>query len=640
MPPKRSSKRLLGEEPSAEKVTKRARKPNANTLDAFSTKQVPVRKQNTGKRKGTKLRKLPKDDLPPEKLPATPIAISSTSGGLPGGPPAPSSPIQLTPVLARKRANAPPPSSPFDPNNEGKIPHNVTLMITPIIDGSRKSDAGICTHLNINDIFRDDLETLNAYVYKKYVKQWEDIRKLTPGEKPRWSHWNVTIGNPKGQYHTLRVDDAESWKNVEITLRQIEKDGGPSKKYAHKIEIDSIYTSFDRLITPPPQQTTVSRGKSKARPDTVRRTNLEATPEYASGGDEDEDEDDDGDSNDLDLPPVYGRGRSSATTRQLKEKRSRDASLPKQQYHREQLFARTRCTRDGCSNGERGGTGNCFVLKQRNSHHKLSQGELDEWSELIGVDDITLNIPPPDWIISYIAGTNECTNKRRSRKKEEKTIAVEDMKEETPAPPLTAPQPPALMQYPYPPQPLPPPGYYAPQPQYYAPPPVFQYRRPPPTYGEYYDAEYNHYVAPPRPRHPNPPRPQPPSSPIREPYDEELTGFSQYILGQEEEDDDRTHIQHGLDILQRKRIKVEDLIHTQWIMNVLHNEGVRIDICSQMQRAAKEFKALWKQRRDAAQGLAQMGQAQYQGGGSTASSYRQEFMRVGEDKTAGFFDNY
>jgi hypothetical protein len=35
-----------------------------------------------------------------------------------------------------------------------------------------------------------------------------------------------------------------------------------------------------------------------------------------------------------------------------------------------------------------------------------------------------------------------------------------------------------------------------------------------------------------------------------------------------------------------------------------------------------------------------MGQAQYQGGRSTALFFRQEFRRDGEDRLAGFFDNY
>ena len=185
MPPKRSSKRLLGEESSAEKVTKRARKPNANTLDAFSAKQAPVRRKTTGKRKDTKVSGPSQDVLLPEKTPVSPIPIPSTPG-IP--PPAPSSLTHLTPIPLRKRANASPPSSPFDPNNEGKMPHNMSLMIIPIINGSRKSNAGICIYLNINDVFRDDLEALHIYVYKRYVKQWEDIRKLIPEEKPRLSH--------------------------------------------------------------------------------------------------------------------------------------------------------------------------------------------------------------------------------------------------------------------------------------------------------------------------------------------------------------------------------------------------------------------------------------------------------------------
>ena len=184
MPPKRSSKRLLGEEPSAEKVTKRARKPNANTLDAFSAKQAPVRRKTTGKRKDTKVYGSSQDVLLQEKTPVSPIPIPST----PGTPLAPSSPVHITPIPLRKRANAPPPLSPFDPNNEGKMPHNISLIIILIINRSRKSNAGICTYLNINNVFRDNLKALHAYVYKRYVKQWEDIRKLIPGKKPRLSY--------------------------------------------------------------------------------------------------------------------------------------------------------------------------------------------------------------------------------------------------------------------------------------------------------------------------------------------------------------------------------------------------------------------------------------------------------------------
>jgi hypothetical protein len=138
-----------------------------NTLDAFSAKQAPVRRKTTGKRKDTKVSGPSQDVLLQEKTPVSPIPIPST----PGIPLAPSSPAHITPIPLRKRANAPSPSSPFDPNNEGKIPHNISLIITLIINGSRKSNTGICIHLNINDVFRDNLKALYTYVYKRYVKQ-------------------------------------------------------------------------------------------------------------------------------------------------------------------------------------------------------------------------------------------------------------------------------------------------------------------------------------------------------------------------------------------------------------------------------------------------------------------------------------
>ena len=166
MPPKRSSKRLLGEEPSAEKVTKRARKPNANTLDAFSVKQAPVRRKTTGKRKDTKVSGPSQDVLLQEKTPVSPIPIPSTSGTSP----ALSSPVYITPIPLYKRVNAPPPLSPFDPNNKGKMPYNISLIIIPIIDRSYKSDTGICIYLNINNIFCNNLKALYIYIYKRYIK--------------------------------------------------------------------------------------------------------------------------------------------------------------------------------------------------------------------------------------------------------------------------------------------------------------------------------------------------------------------------------------------------------------------------------------------------------------------------------------
>ena len=133
-----------------------------------------------------------------------------------------------------------------------------------------------------------------------------------------------------------------------------------------------MYETNGRTKTPPPAPV---KGIDKARPQSVRATDLKATPESADFVDLEDDEEDD----DLDLPPVY-KGpvskRASTTTRQLTQKRLRDQSNPLQEYYREQLFTLTRCRRDGCTNGFGKGTSNCFHLTSKDTHHKLTSSEL------------------------------------------------------------------------------------------------------------------------------------------------------------------------------------------------------------------------------------------------------------------------
>ena len=81
-----------------------------------------------------------------------------------------------------------------------------------------------------------------------------------------------------------------------------------------------MYETNGRTKTPPPIPV---KGTDKARPQSVRATNLKATPESADFVDLEDDEED----NDLNLLLVY-KGpvskRASAITRQLTQKRLRD----------------------------------------------------------------------------------------------------------------------------------------------------------------------------------------------------------------------------------------------------------------------------------------------------------------------------
>ncbi|KAN0112502.1 hypothetical protein V8E51_005453 [Hyaloscypha variabilis] len=264
MPTTRRSSRLKGDAPGVEPITRRARRPNRNTLAEFAKSQSPVIAKGSGIRKKVKT---------PERIRAlTKLVEASTK--------------ILAAPLPSKSTN-PPPAEPTSPSIRG----------TP--------NAVICQNYNVNLGPRDSLSDLQEYVWKKFIQKWILIRKLKPWERPVLSHWLVTVGNPKTSGHTIRVEDDEAWASVETLLRQLEKDGGTDRKYAHKLNIDAVYETHERTKTPPPAL-------------------VKDSTDFVDLEDDDEDED-------LDLLLVYkgpvGK-RASATTRQLTQKRLRDQSNP------------------------------------------------------------------------------------------------------------------------------------------------------------------------------------------------------------------------------------------------------------------------------------------------------------------------
>jgi hypothetical protein len=634
----RRSKRLASNAPAAEKSSKRLRRPNTSSMAAFDKQKTTVLSRAKGKRKA----KRPQAPIPPiEPEPTLPVHPKSNTAR----PPTPSSPAnapESSPARQprSKRANAPAPSSPFNPQSMGKAPHNVTLTITPVIDKQVKENDGILVNIDINSPFRNSLEDLHNHVFNNYIKQWVELRKLTPSERPVLSHWTVTIGNPKGQCSRLRVADKTSWENVEIMLRQIEKDGGPEKKTAHRIKIDAIYNCFDREPTPDP--ITASKG-NKARPATVRRTQLDADPSEQS--DEEIQE-----ANTSDLEPLPTR--DSITRRQLKDKRSRDKMLPRDQLSRKQLFATHKCQREGCANQK----GACYYISKYDTHHKLTSDNLDEWAQLVGCHGITIHTPPHEWIAQYLEGFQKMEWKKKSRKSNnnnEGTVETSAPTQPTVtqvAVPQTI-QPPPQQAVPYAPQQqLPVPQQYAPQQQFlpqqqpqFAQQPLYQqsynsqpnYGFPPQNqyHNPYYDQPLYSYSSGPRRQLPLPqaPRPKLPSSPIREPLSEILIGLEEYLIGQPFADEEKAYLATGLQVMKDQCFSLDQLLKEDWVLNVLSREGVRSNMCLQMRRLAREFKTIRKARRDAIEGLTSMNQQSTRG---------LEFGRLGEGGHAGFFDNY
>src|SRR6266536_2939499 len=608
----RRSKRLLGEPPFAEQITKRPRKPNTHTLAAFSSEQPPIRRGKRSKRSTSKPPEPTPAPIKKGKVPETPNIIPPnelhSSSLLRSSPPIS---IQSSSPVPLRQKRGP---SPFDPSREGKLPHYVSILVTPVMDGKRKTDNVIPHSIDINNVDRADLDDLHANVYATYVKGWEYRRKCKPHEKARLSHWTVVIGNPNGVHHAIRVVDDKSWANLLTLLRQMEKDGDRDRKNCHKLFVDAVYESFDREKTPP--ETKIKTNKAKAK--TARPTRLDSSFAEADLSPNDMDDELE-DNDDLDAPLPT---RNSVTKQQLQRKASNVAALKPTEYTRQQIFAKHRCPDDNCNNSQ----GACYILKSRQSHHKVSPKEQTEWAEAIGGDpEVTLSTPPAAWIAAYMEGYAEQGKRRRTVKKE---------KEDTPTQaivPVADPIPTNIVQHHYH-------GVQAPVP---AP------AQPAPQYTQYYDPAPSNYAPPPRPqfapqplRRQPPPRPPIPSSPIQEPTSDVLAQFEEWLLESEVVDKQRDLITNTIRIIREEGFDLEQLKSTA-AMAILSQKGVRGGTAIFIQDQLSEFRKMWKGRRDAAQGLLKVRSSvtpwyQHEFGGLE----RGDWWQGGGEGSAGYFDNY
>src|SRR5882757_5880363 len=178
MPPARSSKRLQGRAPPPEKSPKRARRPNKNSLAEFYISQSIVPQRKIPKKQAEAPIDIPEPDITNSPVPGTPITIPSNPVVLQ------SIPLNYTPLLRHTRKAIQPPPPPFDPSIKQEVPYNISIFITPVIDNIRKERIFSKT-IDINSTIRNDFNNLRAFLYTKYIKEFETIRNLRIYEKPK-----------------------------------------------------------------------------------------------------------------------------------------------------------------------------------------------------------------------------------------------------------------------------------------------------------------------------------------------------------------------------------------------------------------------------------------------------------------------
>jgi hypothetical protein len=64
--------------------------------------------------------------------------------------------------------------------------------------------------MDINSTIRDDFDDLRAFLYTKYIKEFETICNLRIYEKPKLSYWIIRIGSSKA-LDSIYINNNESW---------------------------------------------------------------------------------------------------------------------------------------------------------------------------------------------------------------------------------------------------------------------------------------------------------------------------------------------------------------------------------------------------------------------------------------------
>ena len=155
----RCSKHLANQQPEGELPAKRTPRLNTHTLEAFTSKQQALPKRKAPKK--TSLILIESSLSPPLRERAQEKSVDMFSTPVTSSP----STLDDTPIARRTK---PPPA--FDPNSElNDYPHYVIITITPVINSSCKE--AVIISIDINNVFRPDLDVLQAFVYKQYIQE-------------------------------------------------------------------------------------------------------------------------------------------------------------------------------------------------------------------------------------------------------------------------------------------------------------------------------------------------------------------------------------------------------------------------------------------------------------------------------------
>ncbi|KAL5331806.1 hypothetical protein ACEPPN_001344 [Leptodophora sp. 'Broadleaf-Isolate-01'] len=227
MPRASRSKRLQGLAPDTDEISKRARKPNTNSLEAFTRSQEPISRKSKG-RKRARASTIGEEDVEDttevddyteepvedaaEEEPSTPnprkgkdrtdatIELSSA--------------VSTPSKLPHRKKQVPA----FDPTDNYGPKLTIGFVVTVSIDGRAKNSFLLYEDINSRD--RLLFAAMGALVYKKRVEGWADTRGLKGADRPEPGPWVITSGDPKKQGICTELTNEDDLRDFYVFLRQ------------------------------------------------------------------------------------------------------------------------------------------------------------------------------------------------------------------------------------------------------------------------------------------------------------------------------------------------------------------------------------------------------------------------------------
>ncbi|KAL5325597.1 hypothetical protein ACEPPN_006725 [Leptodophora sp. 'Broadleaf-Isolate-01'] len=395
------SRRLQKKPPETDEISKRARTRSTRLLENFNPDQQPLAKSAKRKKKdldlenSSKARKDGRESTPQsarqkevEKAPRAVEDLILQEGDIPASPT-----TNTTPVVIDSSPAIRPKSLSHDPTTwKDKKDLFISFICEAIIGGTKRLSI-LAENQNLNSPNRPTFDDIQQKVMQKRVIPWGQKRHYNEYEMPTFSKACFRTSATKDASIWEVIDD-EEWEDAIIHWRT--QSMGSSKPPTKVILEFHFKRDVFEKSTPPPPASTKTMAPTKAKPGSVRTTNLES---FSIDNSSDAGDPFNSTPKERGHTPETPSERNTITKRLEAEAKRKISAMPPFSRLMTNCHHQHSCKRTNCDNFRK--TAACIVIKsttpgQQDPHHILDTAMREEWMRDYenGVEGVTMERGP------------------------------------------------------------------------------------------------------------------------------------------------------------------------------------------------------------------------------------------------------